>query len=422
MNTIKSVCSKIKISEFYYILVVLGYTATLVSLSVRPGVIATVLMLLVGLQLLAGKCIAIRSLSDLMAVCFFFWQVLSVIWLLQGPCPLSVYFPEFTASVLPMIFYFAGKSAGKRAGKWYRGYLIAMLILGILGVIFYVFAPQFYNDWSVALSHTSKADAATTRVRMNSVVGSTCLSFTMVAGMLASAFFLGEEDAGKDPSVKIKRRRFFGAVCLALCLLFAILANQRSGLVVAGLVVIYINILIFFKLNLIPKKYFLIELGVLAAVFVLIGILRFDFLLKYWYRLVSLPTAISERSEQWVAAVNNMYSTWLGNGLGANGHHAIGVEDAFVIADGGLIKLYCENGVIGFSMWLFLLLLSCKKGLANLSLRYTELGIVGAMLLQSIGSNMIAFQLCAPIFWFAIGRLNDDSLTSPDPYSSSSHV
>ncbi|MCR5223062.1 MAG: hypothetical protein K6D90_09390 [Lachnospiraceae bacterium] len=422
MNTIKSVCSKIKISEFYYILVVLGYTATLVSLSVRPGVIATVLMLLVGLQLLAGKCIVIRSLSDLMAVCFFAWQVLSVIWLLQGPCPLSVYFPEFTASVLPMIFYFAGKSAGKRAGNWYRGYLIAMLILGILGVIFYVFAPQFYNDWSVALSHTSKADAATTRVRMNSVVGSTCLSFTMVAGMLAAAFFLGEENTGEDSSVKIKQQRFFGAICLALCLLFAILANQRSGLVVAGLVVVYINILIFFKLNLLPKKYFFIELGVLAAVFVLIGILRFDFLLKYWYRLASLPTAVSERSEQWVAAVNNMYSTWLGNGLGANGHHAIGVEDAFVIADGGLIKLYCENGVVGFSMWLFLLILSCKKGLSNLSSRYAELGIVFAMLLQSIGSNMIAFQLCAPIFWFAIGRLNDESLTSPDPYLSSSHV
>ena len=98
----------------------------------------------------------------------------------------------------------------------------------------------------------------------------------------------------------------FGIVCMALCFLFAILANQRSGLVAAAIVIVYVNYLLFFDLHLIPKKYFWIELCVIAGLFLAACAIRFDYVLKFWYRIISLPSAISERSEQWVAAVNNM--------------------------------------------------------------------------------------------------------------------
>ncbi|MBQ7582227.1 MAG: hypothetical protein IJU25_05360 [Lachnospiraceae bacterium] len=401
-----------RLSGLYYVLVVLGYTATLFFTGMRPGVFATLLMALVVLELVFHKELLIGSLPDIMVVCFFVYQILSLIWLRAGGYPFSVFAEEFISSVLPMVFYFVGKTAGDRTFRWYRWYLIAMLILGILGVILYAWAPQFYNDWSFAWNHTSKADAATTRVRMNSVVGSTCLSFTMVAGMLSGAYFLSaHEDNGakkqEDASKSNGRRSslIFGIVCMALCFLFAILANQRSGLVAAALVIVYVNYLLFFDLHLIKRKYFWIELCVIAGLFLAACAIRFDYVLKFWYRIISLPSAISERSEQWVAAVNNMYSVWLGNGLGANGHRAIGIEGAHVIADGGLIKLYCENGVLGFSMWLFLVILACKRGLKRIAVYYTELGIVAIGILQSIGSNMLAFQLCAPVFWFAIGKL-----------------
>ncbi|MBR4168451.1 MAG: hypothetical protein IKR47_01820 [Lachnospiraceae bacterium] len=396
-----------RLSTLYYVLVVLGYTATLAFSGMRPGVFATALMVLVALELAVHKELLPKKLPDIVAVCFFAYQVLSVIWLRLGGYPFSVFAEEFISSVLPMVFYFVGRSAGEKTAKWYKWYLIAMLILGILGVILYAWAPQFYNDWSFAWNHTSKADAATTRVRMNSVVGSTCLSFNMVAGMLAGSYFLSSHSEAEDAAKSNSRKKqlFFAIACMALCLLFAILANQRSGLVAAAIVIVYVNYLLFFDLHLIPKKYFWIELCVIAGLFLAACAIRFDYVLKFWYRIISLPSAISERSEQWVAAVNNMYSVWLGNGLGANGHRALGIEGAHVIADGGLIKLYCENGVVGFSMWVFLVILACKRGLKNIGTYYTELGIVAIGILQSIGSNMLAFQLCAPIFWFAIGKL-----------------
>ncbi|MBQ6129181.1 MAG: hypothetical protein IJI51_05940 [Lachnospiraceae bacterium] len=190
---------------------------------------------------------------------------------------------------------------------------------------------------------------------------------------------------------------------MAVSLLTAIMANQRSGIVAAGIAVIFINWLVFFRLDMIPKKFFVIEVVVVSAALVILGIVKIEFLLKYWYRIASLPTAISQRSEQWVAAVNNMYSSWIGNGLGANGHRALGFEDAHVIADGGLVKMYCENGVLGFSLFIYLLYLALGDGIRNIREHYAEVGIIVAALLQSIGSNILAFQICAPVFWFAIG-------------------
>ncbi|MBO4904512.1 MAG: hypothetical protein J5367_04755 [Lachnospiraceae bacterium] len=399
-----SIISKLRhVGDMYYILVVLAYTSTLMFFGMRPGVVATALMLFILAVLAAGHDLKVKTLQDVLAVVFFVYEILSVIWLLAGGFPLSVFTGEFISSVLPMVFYFVGKSAGRATGRWYRIYIAAMLILGILGIALYALAPQFYNDWLVALKYTSKADAATTRVRMNSVVGSTILSFNMVAGMMVSAWFMNTKRTDRS-----KHDMAFAVTGMTVCFLSAVLANQRSGLVAAALVIVYVNCLVFFVLDMIPRKYFWIELGTVAVLFIALCAVRFDYVLKFWYRIISLPTAVSERSEQWVAAVNNMYTTWLGNGLGANGHRAIGIEDAHVIADGGLVKLYCENGVIGFSIWIYLILLAVRNGAKRLSDHYTELGIVAVGILQSIGSNMLAFQFCAPVFWFAVGRMCTD--------------
>ena len=391
MNRLKN----IQISELYYVLVALAYVSTLVFAGMRPGVFATILMVAVLAELIFRKKIVVDCLEDKIAIAFFAYQVLSVIWLLQGGFSLSVFINEFVTSTLPMVFYFVGKSAGERKSEWYRKYLIAIMILGVLGVILYTAAPQFYCDWAYRWSYISKADVPTMRVRMHSVVGSTCLSFITVAGMLAGSRFLAKD--------RNKKNIIFAIVAMAASLLFAIMANQRSGLVAAALVLVYVNWLLFFKLNLIPRKFFVYEVIVIAAVFAFVCVVRFEFILKFWWRIISLPTAISQRSEQWVAAVNNMYSSWIGNGLGANGHKALGFEDAHVITDGGLVKLYCENGVIGFSLFAYLIVLSMKRGLSDIREHYAEIGIVVVGLLQSIGSNMLAFQICAPVFWFALG-------------------
>ncbi|HOO28742.1 MAG TPA: hypothetical protein PLU43_09770, partial [Lachnospiraceae bacterium] len=295
--------------EWYYILVMCGYLLTLVTDAMRPGVFAAILLLGVAAELVLRGRVSFRHMIDMLAAAYFIYNLLSVIWLTRNGFPADIYAEEFVSSILPMVFYMVGKSAGQLTEKFYKKYIAALLLIGAAGFLLYVFAPQFYLDYLVKWSYISKADAPTMRIRMHSVIGSTILGFLSVCGMLASSWFVMQ-----------KKERLKGAVLFAVCFLLAMLSNQRSAMVAAILVVLYINHLIFFEFRLVSKKYFIGECGLIAAAFLGLCICCFDVVLKIYYRLISLPGAIGQRSEQWVAAVNNMFSSWLGNGLGANGH------------------------------------------------------------------------------------------------------
>ena len=426
---------KIWFAGIYYVIAVMLYVLNMFFEAVRPGVLATVFLICVAIELFIRKDITFAKFIDKLVAAYIAYNTLSVIWLVKSGMPYTVYIQEFVVSLLPVIFYYTAHDGTSwepvgfetseksgRSGKFYRNFVYAVLILGVLGILLQIIMPQFYIDYSYRLSFVSKADAATCRVRMDSVVGSTVLGFISVAAMLASIPFVMygaapvsgtvERDMGDKTgaSVKdasgIKRIRLFGIVSFLINMTVAFMSNQRSAMVVAILVILYFNYLIFFVFRTLDRKYFIVELIIVLAAFAGLCAVRMDAVMKIYYRLVSLPDAIGERSEQWIAAVNNMYSTWLGNGLGANGHKALGIEDAHVIADGGLVKLYCEQGIFGFSMFIYIMILSLRKGLKNLGTSYVELGIVAVALLQSVGSNILAFQLTTPIFWYAVGSIH----------------
>ena len=392
----------------YYIPVVFLYLLNMVSQAVRPGVIASVFMFCVLAELIIKKQIKFTGFMDALVAAWFLYNALSVIWLVRSGMPLGVYNQEFVVSLLPAIFYLAGRSCAKpdntgkpkrrnEAALFYRYFIYAVLILGVVGIILQLVMPRFYIDYSYKLNFVSSADADTCRVRMDSVVGSTVLGFLSAVSMLVSIPFIME-----------RKSRLFGIISMFAGFVIAFMSNQRSAMVVAILALIYFNWLLFFTYGKADKKYFALELLLIAAAVIALLVFKRGEITEVYYRLASLPGAVGERSEQWIAAVNNMYSTWFGNGLGANGHMAIGLEDAHVVADGGLIKSYCEQGIFGFSMFLYILILSFKKGLGNIKEYCAEVGIIAAALLQSIGSNILSFQLAAPIFWFAIGRIYAD--------------
>ena len=399
----ETMINRIWIAGIYYILAIILYVLNMFIPAVRPGVFATVFMFMVLAELIMHRKVVFEKFADRLVAAYFIYNSISVIWLIHGGLPVSVYEQEFIVSLLPVIFYYVGRTcSGGENERFLKNYIYAILIVGILGIILQLIMPQFYIDYSYKLSFVSKADAATCRVRMDSVVGSTVLGFAAVAAMLASIPFVMNN--------KKKSLRIFGIAALIINMIVAFMSNQRSAMVVAILVLIYFNYLLFFVYRLIDKKYFVAEIIVVAIAFIGLCILSMDAVMKIYYRLVSLPDAIGERSEQWIAAVNNMYSTWLGNGLGANGHRALGIEGTHVIADGGLVKMYCEQGVFGFSIFIYLVILSFKNGLKNLKGCSAELGIIAVAILSSVGSNILAFQLTTPIFWYAVGRTFADGL------------
>nr|MCR5748434.1 hypothetical protein [Lachnospiraceae bacterium] len=101
--------------------------------------------------------------------------------------------------------------------------------------------------------------------------------------------------------------------------------------------------------------------------------------------------------------VNTTNNIWLGDGLGSRGHRAADYQ-MYIVADGGLVKLYSEMGIIGTSMIIFILILVYIKSSRMISKVLPEIAIITAAILMSIGSNVLEIELCAPIVYFALGR------------------
>lgn len=387
--------------EWYYAIVIIGYIATLFISAVRPGVVAAALMVGVLTELIFKKKMNIHSLMDVLIVVYFVYRVMTIMCIMKGGMPMSVYTGELAVSCIPMVFYFAGKSVKERVDGYYGRFVSAFLGLGAVSLLLYVIGPQFYCNYLYSWTYISKADVPTMRVRMQSVVGSTLFGAMMIFTLAVGIHFLCKIDTGRDT----KKTRITGIVSVFAALVLAFLSSQRSAMVTGIVLLLYINYLVFAKFEKIPRKYILFEIIAIVVFVVAVAVVRHEYIFKIWARLASLPGAISERSEQWVAAVNNMYSSWFGNGLGANGHKALGIDGAHVIADGGLIKLYCEEGVLGFTMFAYIVFMSLKTGIKNVKSMSAEIGIIVAALMLSIGSNVLCFQLATPIFWFAIGRI-----------------
>ena len=112
----------VHLSDYYYLLVTFGYILTLFVTQMRPGLFATLLMFLVILELVLKRELAIKSILDWLVVSYVVYNLLSIIWLSKNGYPASVYVQEFSNSILPIVFYFVGTSAGIRTKDFYKKY------------------------------------------------------------------------------------------------------------------------------------------------------------------------------------------------------------------------------------------------------------------------------------------------------------
>ena len=410
MDKLKS----IKLHNCYYPVVLLSYVLALFFSVVRPGVVSAVLVSIVAVEAAISLHKSRKEIAeglhnvnrtdsaglhklqteDVVLFIWILYNILSGIWCVSFGMPVSVYVGELFTTAVPMCFYFCGR-IDRKSGVFSDLYLIAVAVTGLFGIILFITGPSFYIDYLYDLQLISKADIPTMRVRMHSVIGSTLMGFLPSVGMLVSVrVFMDSED---------KRKKILSMISFVFMILLAFMSNQRAAMAAAIFILIYLNYLVFFTFRLFPKKYFFAECIALSAAVAGFFMCFNGAFMKVYYRLVSLPGSIAQRSDQWVGAANNMVNIWLGNGLGANGHRAIGYTE-HLIADGGLAKLYVESGIIGTSLFVFLILLILKKGFKNLKNTAPEAGIIIVTLLMSIGSNMMSFALSVPVFYYYMGR------------------
>lgn len=425
---------------------------------IRTGITMTFFLLIGILGICALGYITVKTTEDKVFGAYVLYNLLSGIWCVAFGIPVGVFIGEISTTLLPMMLYYAGRSFDEEyAEKYYHGFILAALLMGGIGAVLFIWAPQFYIDFSYVNEFISKADAPTMRVRMNSLVGSGPMGCFVAYSTCSSAFFLRKND---------KKSRMTGLFYLILSILFSFMANQRSAMFCIILFLIFLNLVDFIVDKNKPMRYLWMEAGAVVALLAGIFIFARGIFEKFRIRLASIPDGFGERSESWIAAVNNMVNFWIGDGLGSHGHRAVDYQ-YYIVADGGLVKLYAEMGLIGTSMIIFVVALvyiksfqkrsiltadaraadgaaaageagtggrsgaddgSAAAGRAagdkkdhgsapvteqrKLGLVVPELAIITSAILMSIGSNVLEMELCAPIAYFALGRavklLNDD--------------
>ncbi|MCR5651849.1 MAG: hypothetical protein K6F86_11790 [Lachnospiraceae bacterium] len=378
-----------------YPLLTLIYFGFLFCSLIRPGICMTVLMLAGGAAIVLARLVTFKTAEDRVFAVYLIYNILSGIWCVYYGIPFSVYAGEVSTTALPMIFYYAGRSFDEEyTEKYYGGYIIAALGMGLIGAVFYIWPPKFYLDFAFDNMLISVADAPTSRVRMNSLIGSGGMAVYVTYALCLSSYFFRQKE---------KNKRIAGFIFMGLSLVFAFMANQRSSMFSIILVLIFFGTVDYLTDGNRSKKILFAELGAAAAVVAGIFVFARGVFEKFYLRLISIPEGFGERSESWVAAVNDMKNMWLGDGLGSRGHRAAEFQ-TYIVADGGLVKLYTEMGIIGTSLIIFLLVLVFLKAVRKPRIVIPEICVIICALLMSIGSNVLEIQICAPVVYFALGR------------------
>ncbi len=379
-----------------YPLCFLAYLGFLISRSVRPGICMTALLLAGFLCMILCGFLTVKTTEDRIFGLYFAYNILSGIWCVYYGIPLLVYLGEVSTTALPMAFYYAGRGfVDEESEKFYFSYICAALLMGLTGVILYIWAPRFYLDFSFDNLFISVADVPTSRVRMNSLVGSGALAAFLTYAVCLSAYFIRSGE---------KKKRIMGFAFIVPAVIFTFMANQRSAMFCVIVSVAFFYFVDYFLDKTRSKK--TLYIGVLAIAAAVLGVFFFarGVFEKFYARLISIPQGFSERSESWVAAVNDMKNMWLGDGLGSRGHRAALFQN-YIVADGGLVKLYTEMGIIGTSLIIFLLVLVFKKSVKNIKKTAPEMAVIACAVLMSVGSNVLETELCAPIVYFCLGRI-----------------
>ena len=377
-----------------YPLFTLSYFGYLFFSFIRPGICMSALMLTGAAAIAAAGLITARSPEDKVFALYFVYNLLSGIWCAYYGIPVSVFLGEVSTTALPMVFYYAGRSFGEdHTEQYYESFETAALAMGLIGAVFYVWAPRFYLDFAYDNMLISVADAPTSRVRMNSLIGSGGMACFVTYSLCVSAYFFRQKE---------KRKRVMGFIFMGLSLVFAFMANQRSSMFSIILVLIFFGTVDYLTDKKRSKKILWIELGAAAAAVAAVFIFARGIFEKFYARLASIPEGFGERSETWVAAVNDMKNMWLGDGLGSRGHRAAPFQ-TYIVADGGLVKLYTEMGIIGTSLIIFILVLIFLKAVRKPGKVVPEIAVIVCAILMSIGSNVLETQICAPVVYFALG-------------------
>lgn len=380
-----------KFLDFYYIVIIAIMSLGMFLPGVRIGVFASVIILfLVVTNVRIAR--SFKSKTDLLVFLYIMYTTLSFLWFVFSNLPVTVFVREYSNSILPIFFYYLAKKIEIGNKNFYNMTLIAILVCFVIGFILFIQQPFYYRQYLSNIDGTGGTDVIFTSNFFRSLVGLTMTGSLGFVGVVLSLTKILDS----------KARR--GKIALIICIVAVALSFRRSAMVVTlGAFFVY-HYIGYIKFSKIKKRFFLLESLILFFIILYLNSNFGDLILMLSERTVDVSNAIESRSDSWYEGLT-YGNLIIGDGLGVYGHKAVEYSNKY-IPDGYYFRSLAELGVVGTSIFMFIIIGTLIKGLKTLKTNTIEVTIIVGLCLQAIGSNIFSFQLIAPFFWYCVGRIN----------------
>ena len=358
---------------------------------IRVGLSMSLIMILGIFILFKKKKFSITTKLDLLVSGFIVYNLFSFIFFSFSGLPLSVYYTEFSNSILPIIpFYFFGKLNDKKS--FYNITLYSLIACFIVGFYLQLTVPGDY------MFFMSKIDGIGTnplsyQLNYRSFLGLTATGSLSALGVLLSLGLLQKSNFKS------------GKIALLICFIASILSFRRASLYTSLFALLWMNFLFLFILRGSKIKFFVLEFFFLFIFFFWLLDTNPDFFASVYETFNSFFEALSSRKSSGFEGISDIQGVVFGDGLGRYGHKAVAYSDIH-IPDGNYLRMFAELGIMGFSIFMLIIFMALFRGLIDIKNNYIALGVIIMVCMQAVGSDMFSFQLVAPIFWYSIGRCN----------------
>lgn len=379
---------KAKIYEYYYLIfLVIVLIQLFIVPSLRLGVITSFLILFVSYYSINKQDLLLNTNLNKLVLGYLLYNTFSAVFFVFSDIPISVFFAEWSNSVLPVFFFYFSTNEKVGNFKFYNITLFALIAGFLIGFYLWVNDSELYKQFM-----ETTEGPGTDLLFFQSLFGLTATGSLALIGFLISS------------SLILRSNGVRGKLAMLICIIATILTFRRGPIFSLFFSVIILHYLAYLKFNFLKKRYFIVEI-----LFVYIAykyyLKDYDlFFESFLERSSEVSQSVGERSFTWTYAFKDLTFIF-GKGLGTFGHKSIGFSKN-LIADGNYFKIIGEIGMFGAIIFFSIIFISFWNGAYNLKNKYLDVGIIFCMSIVAVGSNIFTYQSIAPIFWYSVGRLS----------------
>lgn len=313
----------------------------------------------------------------------------------------ELFYNAIRSQIVMMFFFFIGESSFCVDDQLMQRSIIPIILVGICGMILYIYAPSWYIQWKMEAAEVTNQGAMLEMLRLSAFWE---WPYWISYGCsIIYCYILAESYRFECFSLRL-------FAILLFLLMIMILAQQRAPLFFSVFMTLF-----FIGFGLKKKRtdlrfkiYILIYLGLLISGLVLLfSVIDVDTLERLYMKAEETSdgvTFLENRADIFSEFYSKPISLF-GEGLGY--YSLIDIDDGrLVITDHQYMKILYENGVIGLAGYVFIFVASLMVGLRNYRQYLFEVSIVIMYLIAMSGANCLMFEGEHPaIFWFCCGRL-----------------